>query len=45
LVWQKTGVVRDVFTKKNEQEMVMTVDLQSGSSWVPFLELSCRKSS
>jgi hypothetical protein len=42
---EKTGVVRDVFTKKNEQEMVMTVDLQSGSSWVPFLELSCRRSS
>jgi hypothetical protein len=42
---EKTGVVRDVFTKKNEQEMVMTVDLQSGSSWVPLLELSCRRSS
>jgi hypothetical protein len=39
----KKGVVRDVLTKKSEQEMVMTVDLQSGSSWVPFLELTCRK--
>ena len=39
----KKGVVRDTITKKSEREMVFTVDLQSGSSWVPFLELNCRK--
>jgi hypothetical protein len=30
---------------KSEQEMVMTVDVQSGSAWTPFLELTCHRSS
>jgi hypothetical protein len=39
----KKGVVRDTLTKKSEREMTFAVDLQSGSSWVRFIELDCRK--
>jgi hypothetical protein len=41
---QRKQVVRDIFTRKSETEMIQVVEIQKkGGEWTRFLELTCRK--
>jgi hypothetical protein len=37
------AAVRDVFTRKSEREMIMTVEIRRDGEWMRFLEFNCAK--
>jgi hypothetical protein len=40
----KKGAVRDSFTRKTHEEMIMTVDVRASDEWKRFIELECHRS-
>jgi len=43
LLNDRKAAVRDIFTRTGENEMKMTVQLETDGHWAPLLDLMCRK--